>query len=175
MEVKGKSFEVLINEEDLQARIKELANQINEDFKDKEPLFIGILNGCFMFVSDIMKEVNLPSKISFIKVASYTEMVSSGAVKELIGLNENIFKKDVIILEDIIDSGNTIASVSAEFKDRGASSVTIATLLLKPEALKTDINIQYVGFEITNEFVIGYGLDYDGLGRNTREIYQLKS
>lgn len=175
MKIKDKSFEVLISEEDIQARIKELANQINKDFKDREPLIIGILNGCFMFVSDIMKEINLPSKVSFIKLASYTEMVSSGAVKELIGLNENIFKKDVIILEDIVDSGNTISSVIDAFKERGASSVTIATLLLKPEALKTEVDIKYVGFEIGNEFVVGFGLDYDGLGRNTKEIYQLKS
>ena len=175
MKIKDKSFEVLISEEDLQARIKKMAKQINKDFKDREPLFIGILNGCFMFATDIMKDINLPSKVSFIKLASYTEMVSSGAVKELIGLNENIFKKDVIILEDIIDSGNTIASVIDEFKERGASSVSVATLLLKPEALKTEVDIKYVGFEIGNEFVVGYGLDYDGLGRNTREIYQLKS
>lgn len=175
MKIKDKSFKVLIAEEDLQARVKQLAKQINKDFKDKEPLFIGILNGCFMFVSDIMKDINLSSKVSFIKLASYTETVSSGTVKELIGLNENIFKKDVIILEDIIDSGNTISSVMEEFKERGAASVTIATLLLKPEALKTEVDIKYVGFEIGNEFVVGYGLDYDGLGRNTRDIYQLKS
>lgn len=175
MKIKDKSFKVLINEEDLQARIKAMAQEINKDFEGKEPLFIGILNGCFMFVADIMKEIKLPSKVSFIKLASYTEMVSSGAVKELIGLNENIFKKDVIILEDIIDSGNTINSVTEEFKDRGAASVTIATLLLKPESLKTKVEIKYVGFEIANEFVVGYGLDYDGLGRNTSEIYQLKS
>ena len=175
MKIKDKSFKVLIKEEELQARISQLAAAINKDFKDKEPLFIGILNGCFMFISDIMKEIKLPAKVSFIKLASYTEMVSSGAVKELIGLNENIFKKDVIILEDIIDSGNTIASVIEEFKNRGATSVSIATLLLKPKALKKEIEIKYVGFEIGNEFVVGYGLDYDGLGRNTREIYQLKS
>ena len=175
MKIKDRSFKILIKEEELQARIKKMARQINQDYKDREPLFIGILNGCFMFISDIMKEIKLPSKVSFIKLASYTEMVSSGSVKELIGLNENIFKKDVIILEDIIDSGNTIASVSEAFKERGASSVTIATLLLKPEALKTEVDIKYVGFEIGNEFVVGYGLDYDGLGRNTRDIYQLKS
>jgi len=175
MKIKDKSFKVLIKEEELQARISQLAAAINKDFKDKEPLFIGILNGCFMFISDIMKQIKLPAKVSFIKLASYTEMVSSGAVKELIGLNENIFKKDVIILEDIIDSGNTIASVIEEFKNRGATSVSIATLLLKPKALKKEIEIKYVGFEIGNEFVVGYGLDYDGLGRNTREIYQLKS
>ena len=175
MQIKDKSFKILIKEEDLQARIKELAKEINKDFKDREPLFIGILNGCFMFITDIMKDIKLSSKVSFIKLASYTEMVSSGAVKELIGLNENIFKQDVIILEDIIDSGNTIASVIEAFKERGAASVTIATLLLKPEALKTEVDIKYVGFEIGNEFVVGYGLDYDGLGRNTRDIYQLKS
>ena len=175
MRIKDKSFKILIKDEDLQARIKKMANQINKDYKDREPLFIGILNGCFMFISDIMKEIKLPAKISFIKLASYTEMVSSGAVKELIGLNENIFKKDVIILEDIIDSGNTIASVIDAFKERGAASVSIATLLLKPEALKTEVEIKYVGFEIGNEFVVGYGLDYDGLGRNSRDIYQLKS
>lgn len=175
MKIKDKSFKVLIREEELQARIAKLARQINKDYKDREPLFIGILNGSFMFVSDIMKEIKLSSKVSFVKLTSYTEMVSSGSVKQLIGLNENIFKKDVIILEDIIDSGNTIASVVEEFNERGASSVSVATLLLKPEALKTDVEIKYVGFEIGNEFVVGYGLDYDGLGRNTRDIYQLKS
>ena len=175
MKIKDKSFKILIREEDLQARIAQMAKEINKDYKDKEPLFIGILNGCFMFISDIMKEIKLTSKVSFVKLASYTEMVSSGAVKQLIGLNENIFKKDVIILEDIIDSGNTIASVVEEFNERGAASVSVATLLLKPEALKTDVEIKYVGFEIGNEFVVGYGLDYDGLGRNTRDIYQLKS
>jgi len=101
-------------------------------------------------------------------------MASTGAVKELIGLNENIFKKDVIILEDIIDSGNTINSVVEEFRERGAASVEVATLLLKPDALKAKVDIKYIGFEISNEFVVGYGLDYDGQGRNSRDIYQLK-
>lgn len=174
MKIKDKSFKVLIKEEELLARIKQLAKEINKDYKDKSPLFIGILNGCFMFTSDIFKEINLSCKISFIKLASYSEMASTGAVKELIGLNENIFKKDVIILEDIIDSGNTINAVLEEFRERGAASVEVATLLLKPEALKSKIDIKYVGFEISNEFVVGYGLDYDGEGRNSRDIYQLK-
>lgn len=175
MKLKDKSFKVLIREDELQARVKKIAGQINKDFKDREPLFIGILNGCFMFLADVMRDIKLPAKVSFIKLASYSEMTSSGTVKELIGLNENIFKKDVIILEDIIDSGTTISSVIEAFKERGASSVTIATLLLKPEALKVELDIKYVGFEIGNEFVVGYGLDYDGLGRNARDIYQLKS
>ena len=174
MKIKDKSFKILITEEEIQARVAQLAKAINKDYKDKSPLFIGILNGCFMFVADVMKHVKLPVKVSFIKLASSTEMVSSGAIKELIGLNENIFNKDVIILEDIIDSGNTIASVVEQFKDRGAASVAVATLLLKPKALKTEVDIKYIGFEIGNEFVVGYGLDYDGLGRNTKDIYQLK-
>jgi hypoxanthine phosphoribosyltransferase len=174
MKIKDKSFKILLTEEEIQARVAQMAKAITKDYKDKSPLFIGILNGCFMFVADMMKNVKVPAKVSFIKLASYSEMVSSGAIKELIGLNENIFKKDVIILEDIIDSGNTIASVVEQFNDRGAASVSVATLLLKPEALKTKVDIKYVGFEIGNEFVVGYGLDYDGLGRNTKDIYQLK-
>ena len=174
MKIKDKSFKILLTEEEIQARVAQMAKAITKDYKDKSPLFIGILNGCFMFVADMMKNVKVPAKVSFIKLASYSEMVRSGAIKELIGLNENIFKKDVIILEDIIDSGNTIASVVEQFNDRGAASVAVATLLLKPEALKTKVDIKYVGFEIGNEFVVGYGLDYDGLGRNTKDIYQLK-
>ena len=174
MKIKDKTFKILISEEELQSKITAISKAINKDYKDKNPLFIGILNGSFMFVADMMKGISLQCEISFIKLASYTEMASSGSVKELIGLNENIFKRDIIILEDIIDSGRTISSVIEEFKLRGAASVEVATLLLKPEALKIEVDIKYVGFEISNEFVVGYGLDYDGLGRNTRSIYQLK-
>ena len=151
-----------------------MAKAINQDYKGTSPIFIGILNGSFMFVGDLMKHITLPGKVSFIKLASYNEMTTSGVIKELIGLNENILEQDVIILEDIIDSGLTITSVIEEFKNKGASSVEVATLLSKPKALKTKIDIKYVGFEIGNEFVVGYGLDYDGLGRNTGAIYQLK-
>lgn len=174
MKIKDKTFKVLIHEKDLQERIAVMAKAINDDYQGKAPLFIGILNGSFMFVADIMKHITLPSKVSFIKLASYNVMTSSGTVKELIGLNENIFEQDVVILEDIIDSGITIATAIDEFKKRGASSVAVATLLFKPKALKTKVDIDYVGFEIGNEFVVGYGLDYDGLGRNSGSIYQLK-
>ena len=173
MKIKDKTFKILIQEADLQDKIAEVANAINKDYKGKSPLFIGILNGSFMFVADMMKHINLPSKVSFIKLASYTDMESTGTVKELIGLNENIFKQDVIILEDIIDSGLTMSSVIEEFKERGASSVAVATLLLKPKSLKVEVDIKYVGFEISDEFVVGYGLDYDGYGRNYKEIFQL--
>jgi hypoxanthine phosphoribosyltransferase len=174
MKIKDKTFKILISEEDLQTRITAISKAINKDYKDKNPLFIGILNGSFMFVADVFKNITLQSEISFIKLASYTEMTNSGSIKELIGLNENLFNRDIIILEDIIDSGRTISSVLEEFKLRGASSVEVATLLLKPDALKVDLDIKYIGFEISNEFVVGYGLDYDGLGRNSRSIYQLK-
>jgi len=174
MKIKDKSFRILIKEEELQSRIAEISKAINKDYKDKTPLFIAILNGSFMFAADIMKDISLSSEISFIKLASYTEMKSSGNVKELIGLNENVFKRHIIILEDIIDSGRTMASVLDEFRERGAASVEVATLLLKPEALKVELDIKYTGFKISDEFVVGYGLDYDGLGRNTRAIYQLK-
>ena len=174
MKIKDKTFKILIPEEELQEKIASLAHAINEDYKGKAPLFIGVLNGSFMFVADMMKRITLPSKVSFIKLASYVNTQSSGTVKELIGLNENIFKQDVVILEDIIDSGLTMSSVVEEFKERGASSVAIATLLLKPNSLKVKVDIKYVGFEISDEFVVGYGLDYDGLGRNSGAIYQLK-
>lgn len=174
MKIKDKSFKILIKEEDLQSRVSAISKAINKDYKDKNPLFIGILNGSFMFVTDILKDISLECEISFIKLSSYTEMTSSGSIKELIGLNENLFNRDIIILEDIIDSGRTISSVLEEFKLRGASTVEVATLLLKPNALKVDVDIKYIGFEIGNEFVVGYGLDYDGLGRNARSIYQLK-
>jgi len=174
MKIKDKTFKILIQEKDLQEKIAIMAKTINDDYEGKAPLFIGVLNGSFMFVADMMKHITLPSKVSFIKLASYAKMESSGTVKELIGLNENIFKQDVIILEDIIDSGITMSTVMEEFKERGASSVAVATLLLKPKSLKTKVDIKYVGFEISDEFVVGYGLDYDGLGRNSGAIYQLK-
>ena len=174
MKIKDKTFKILIKEEDIQDKIEAMAKAINQDYKGTSPIFIGILNGSFMFVGDLMKHITLPGKVSFIKLASYNEMTTSGVIKELIGLNENILEQDVIILEDIIDSGLTITSVIKEFKNKGASSVEVATLLSKPKALKTKIDIKYVGFEIGNEFVVGYGLDYDGLGRNTGAIYQLK-
>ena len=175
MKIKDKEFEVFIPEDELRNKIKSLAASINEDYKGKNPLFIAILNGAFMFAADLMKEITIDCSISFIKLSSYQEMQSTGSVKELIGLNENVFKRHVVIIEDIIDTGGTMESVLQEFDDRGVSSVEVVSLLLKPEALQTEINIKYLGFEIPDAFVVGYGLDYDGLGRNTRAIYQIKS
>ena len=175
MKIKDKEFEVFIPENELQGKVKSLAASINADYEGKNPLFIAILIGSFMFASDLFKEITIDCNISFIKLASYQEMKSSGSVKELIGLNENVFKRHVVIIEDIIDTGGTMQSVLEEFGERGVSSVEIVSLLLKPEALQSEISIKYLGFEIPDAFVVGYGLDYDGLGRNTKAIYQIKS
>ena len=175
MKIKDKSFKVLIKDEEIQEKVVSIARKINRDYKDKSPLFIGVLNGSFMFVADLMKHVKIESRVSFIKLSSYSDMSSSGEIKELIGLNENVFKRNVVILEDIIDSGLTMSSVIESLKDRGAASVEIATMLLKPNSLQVELDIKYTGFEISDDFVVGYGLDYDGLGRNYKDIYQLKS
>ena len=175
MRIKDKEFDVLITREELSTKVKTMAAAINKDYEGKKPLFIAILNGAFMFASDLMKEIELDCAISFIKLSSYQDMSNTGSVTELIGLNENVFKRDIIIVEDIIDTGGTMKSVLDEFSERGASSVAVAALLLKPGALENKLDIKYVGFEITNEFVVGYGLDYDGLGRNTDAIYQYKA
>lgn len=175
MKIKDKEFEVFIPEHELQDKIKSLAASINADYEGKNPLFIAILNGSFMFASDLFKEITIDCNISFIKLTSYQEMQSSGSVKELIGLNENVFKRHVVIIEDIIDTGGTMQSVLEEFGERGVNSVEVVSLLLKPEALQSEIDIKYLGFEIPDAFVVGYGLDYDGFGRNTKAIYQIKS
>lgn len=174
MVVKDKAFKKFILKEEIEKKVKSLARKINADYKDKRPLFIAILNGSFMFAADILKEIKIDCEISFVKVASYEDMESSGNVKQLIGLNENIFNKDVIIIEDIIDTGRTISKILEEFKSLGASSVEVITLLQKPKSKNIETKFKYIGFEIPDKFVVGYGLDYDGLARNTKDIYQLK-
>ncbi|MCB0505495.1 MAG: hypoxanthine phosphoribosyltransferase [Cyclobacteriaceae bacterium] len=175
MKIKDKTFTPLLPAEEIAAKVNTLARQINKDYKGTKPLFIAILNGSFIFAADLLKEIDLECEVSFVKLSSYSEMTSSGTVKELIGINENIFNRDVIIIEDIVDTGNTMRVVLDEFRDRGVKSVEIVSLLVKPEALVNSIDIKYVGFEIPNKFVVGYGLDYDGFGRNTKAIYQIKA
>lgn len=174
MVIKDKEFEKFISSGEITNQIKSLASRINSDYDTKKPLFIAILNGSFMFAADLMKEITIPCEISFVKVASYSEMESSGNVKQLIGLNENIFKKDVVIIEDIIDTGKTISKIIEEFRSLGASSTEVVTLLQKPETNTMSEKLKYIGFNIPKKFVVGYGLDYDGLGRNLKDIYQLK-
>ena len=171
--VLDKSFKELISEKELSDRIKVLAEKINKDFAGKEVVFLGILNGAFLFAADLFKHINLKAKISFVKLASYEGTKSSGTIKELIGWNEDIKSKYIIIIEDIVDTGNTLERIVDELVIRKAAGIKIATLLFKPEAYTKDIPLDYVGFEIPNEFVIGFGLDYDGYGRNFPSIYTL--
>lgn len=171
--VLDREFSVYITEDEIQSRITALAEKINEDLKGQDVLFFGVLNGVFLFAADIFRQINLDCQVSFIKLASYDGTSSTGKIKELIGWNEDITGKTVVVLEDIVDTGATLERVIAELKLRKAADVKICTLLFKPEAYTKDIPIDYIGFEIPNNFVVGYGLDYDGYGRNLRAIYKL--
>ena len=168
-----KSFRPYITEAQIQSAVKKIADKINTDFKDKCPLIVPVLNGSFMFASDLMKHLSCQCHITFIKAASYKGTASTGSLATLIGINEDISGRDIIILEDIIDTGHTLAKIIPAIQALGPATVRVGTLLFKPKALKADINIDYIGIEIPNEFIVGYGLDYDGLGRNLKEIYQV--
>lgn len=169
-----KEFEISIPFEEIQASIKKMATEMRTDLEGKEALFICILNGSFMFAADLMKEVELTdAEISFLKLASYEGTNSTGKIKELIGLNEDLKGRTVVILEDIVDSGHTITDVIAQVKSKGVKEVKIATLLFKPDALKVEVDLDYIGLEIPNDFIVGYGLDYDRRGRNLKDIYTL--
>lgn len=169
-----KEFEISLPYEDIQAVIKKMAGEMKVDLEGKNALFVCILNGSFMFAADLMKELELnDAEISFLKLASYAGTSSTGEIRELIGLNENIKDRIVVVLEDIVDSGHTIADVMAQITERGAKEVRIATLLFKPAALKTKVHLDYIGIEIPNDFIVGFGLDYDRRGRNLKDIYTL--
>jgi hypoxanthine phosphoribosyltransferase len=150
-----------------------MAKQMDDDFFDEIPVFIGILNGSFMVLSDLMKHYRGMCEVSFLKLASYEGTQSSNTVKQLIGINENLEGRTVIIVEDIVDTGNTIEELKAIFKEKKVKHLKIATLFFKPEAYKKNIKIDYIGIRIPNKFIVGYGLDYDGLGRNLPDVYQL--
>ena len=171
--VKDKSFKPYISEEDLLASVKKVASKINIDYKGSVPLFLGVLNGSFMFFSDLLKSIDLECTVSFVKLASYEGTNTTGQVNELIGLSESIEGRDIIIVEDIVDTGNTLVKLYDILSAKNPKSIKIATLLYKPEAYKKSHPINYVGLEIPNAFVLGYGLDYDGLGRNLSSIYVL--
>lgn len=173
IKVLDKHFEIFIDEAEIQAEIKALANQINNDYAGKEVLFIAVLNGAFMFAADLFKHVLLTAEISFVKVSSYLGTNSSGRVDELIGLNTSIQGKDVVIIEDIVDTGITIDKVVTLLKSDSPNSVKICTLLYKPDAFVGKSGPDYVGFSIPNKFVVGYGLDYNEKGRNLNSIYQV--
>jgi hypoxanthine phosphoribosyltransferase len=173
VKVHDKSFETYLSEETILQRVKELAATISKDYAGRRPLFIVILNGSFMFASDIFKQLTIEAELCFIKLASYKGMKSSGKVITSIGLEEDLFGKDVIILEDIVDTGKTLHNFLPKLEHQQPKSLKIAALLHKPDATEHQLILDYVGFQIPDKFVVGYGLDYDGLGRNFKEIYQL--
>lgn len=174
MIIKDKTFEPYISEQEIQDALDELANKINTDYKNKNLFFLGVLNGAFLFCADLLKRIDLPCQISFIKLASYEGSSSKGHVDELIGLVSDLRGKDVIILEDIVDTGLTLQKIYSMIDHDHPSSLEVATLLYKPEAFLGTNPPKYIGKEIPDEFVVGYGLDYDGYGRNTTEIFKLK-
>lgn len=171
-----KEFELSHSYEEISQAIRKIADCMREDLNGKRPLFICILNGAFMFASDLLKELEMEdAEISFLKISSYQGTNSTGVTRELIGLDEDLTGRTVVILEDIVDSGFTMANVTRQILSKGASEVKIAALLFKPDALKVDITINYSGLVIKNDFVVGYGLDYDRRGRNFKDIYTLVS
>lgn len=173
IKVHDKTFETYLSEETIQQRVREIATAINKDYAGKRPLFIAILNGSFMFAADLFKHLEIEAELCFIKLASYKGMKSSGKVVTSIGLEEDLFGKHVIIVEDIVDTGKTLYDFLPKLTHQQPESLRIATLLHKSEATKYPMEIHYTGFDIPNKFVVGYGLDYDGLGRNLKEIYQV--
>lgn len=174
MKIKDLEFEEFISQEKIQETVRALAAQINHDYEGKTPIFLPILNGSFMFASDLIKEIKIPCRLSFVKISSYQGTQSTGQLKTLIGHEESLFKQDIVIIEDIVDSGLTLQKIIEELRSLGTQSVEAVSLLRKTPAREKDIDVKYIGFDIDMEFVLGYGLDYDGLGRNLKEIYKLR-
>jgi hypoxanthine phosphoribosyltransferase len=168
-----KTFREFITEEAIRNRVGELAKQINKELAGKDVVFLGILNGAFLFAADLFRQIDLKARISFIKLASYQGTASQGSIKELIGWNEDIKNKTIVVIEDIVDTGNTLERIVDELVIRKANEIRISALLYKPDAYCKDIPLHYIGFEIPNDFVVGYGLDYDGYGRNLPSVYTL--
>lgn len=173
IKVNGRQFEPYLTVSQIDEQIKRLAAQINNDYEGKRPLFIAILNGSFMFASDLFKELTIEAEICFIKLASYKGTRSTGNVVTSIGLDESLKDRNVIIIEDIVDTGKTLSEFLPQLKDHHPASLKIAALLHKPDALVHPLTIDYLGFSVPNKFLLGFGLDYDGLGRNLKEIYKL--
>jgi hypoxanthine phosphoribosyltransferase len=171
MQIKNLKFRKSIPESKIQKQIELLADEINKDYAGKTPIFLPVLNGSFMFASDLIKRITVDCRISFTKISSYTGTVSSGQLKSLIGHDESVFNQDIIIIEDIVDTGLTLQRIMEELKGLGAKSVETVSLLRKKPARDKNIAVKYVGFELEEEFVVGYGLDYDGLGRNLKDLY----
>ena len=171
VKIKDKEFAVSIPEEKILKEVERLAAQISRDLEGKNPLFLGILNGSFMFAADLFRPITIPAEISFVKLASYEGTASTGVIKEVIGLSESISGRTIVVVEDIVDTGCTMQKLLENLGTRSPESIHVCTLLLKPEKLKVDLDVEYVALEIPNDFIVGYGLDYDGYGRNLKDIY----
>ena len=171
IKIKDKTFKTSIPEAQILERVKAVADRINTDMADKNPLLLAMLNGSFVFAADLMRMINIPCEISFVKMASYEGTSSTGKVKQLLGLNEDLKGRTVIIVEDIVESGLTMKSLLDTLHEQEPAEIHICTLLLKPECLKVPLDIKYVAIEIPNDLILGYGLDYDQQGRNLRDIY----
>lgn len=173
IQLADKTFKLSISYDKIDQAISSIAHAMNHELKDKDPLFLCVLNGSFMFAADLMKKLDFASKISFVKFSSYEGAQSTGQIKSLIGLNESIENKTIIVLEDIVDTGLTLDNLKSHLTEHNPKEVKIASLFFKPTACKTNIKIDYLGFEIPDDFVVGYGLDYDGYGRNLADLYTL--
>lgn len=171
--IKDKKFELYLSSGKIEQRVKELALAITHDLRGKDPLFLGILNGSYIFASDLMRLIPFDTRIAFIKLASYKGLITTGKVEQLIGLKQNINGENIIIIEDIVDSGQTLEFIINYLMKFKIASLKIVALLFKPGAYQKNINIDYVGFEIPNDFIVGYGLDYDDYGRNYPDIYRM--
>ena len=167
-----KLFEVSITREEIENEVKRVAAEINRDYKGKRPLLLGVLNGSFMFASDLMKNLDIECEISFVKLSSYQGTTTTGKVREVLGINESIAGRDIIIIEDIVETGITMQSMLESLGTREPASISIASLFLKPARLKVPIDVKYSAFTIPDRFIVGYGLDYDNLGRNLPDIYE---
>ena len=174
IKVLDKEFIPYLSEAEIQEKIKLLAEQLNKDYAGKKPIFLSILNGSFLFTADLFKQITIEAEVCFIKLASYKGMTSSGNVITAIGLEANVTDRHIIIMEDIIDTGKTLHHYLPQLASSSPASIKIAVLLNKKEARQYPVDIHYTCFDIPNKFVVGYGLDYDGLGRNSKDIYQLK-
>ena len=173
VKIKDKTFKTSISEAEILEKVKVVADRLNQDYEGKTPVFLAVLNGSFIFAADLMRMITIPSEISFVKYASYEGTSSTGSMKTLMGLNGDIKGRHIVIVEDIVDSGFTMQHMIEDLKKREPASIEICSLLVKPGNLKVDLNINYAVMEIPNDFIVGYGLDYDQEGRNLRDIYTI--
>ena len=173
IKINDRSFRVSLPESEIKERVRQLAQQMSKDLEGKNPLFLAVLNGAFIFAADLMREMTIPCEISFVKLASYQGTTSTGKVQEVIGINENLSGRTVVIVEDIVESGQTMKRMIESIGTRNPASVQICALFFKPEKLKVDLTLDYVAFRIPDDFIVGYGLDYDQLGRGLKDVYTI--